>query len=36
VTIGLALVLLRVLREDPTTLLYFLCEPNMEIDEDDD
>jgi len=35
VTIGLALVLLRVPREDPTTLLYFLCEPNLEINEDD-
>ena len=36
VTIGLALVLLRIPRDDPGTLLYFLCEPNMEIDRDDD
>ncbi|KAJ5110880.1 hypothetical protein N7532_001415 [Penicillium argentinense] len=31
VTIGVALVLLRIPPEDPSTLLYFLCEPNMEI-----
>ena len=31
VTNGLALVLLRIPRDDPGTLLYFLCEPNMEI-----
>jgi hypothetical protein len=36
VTIGLALVLLRIPQDDPGTLLYFLCEPNMEIDGDDD
>jgi hypothetical protein len=36
VTIGLTLILLRVPREDPTILLYFLYKPNIEIDEDDD
>jgi hypothetical protein len=36
ITIGLALVLLRIPRDDPGTLLYFLCEPNMEIDGNDD
>ncbi|KAB8069197.1 hypothetical protein BDV29DRAFT_57075 [Aspergillus leporis] len=35
-TNGLALVLLRVPYDDPTTLYYHLCEPNMEIDPDDD
>lgn len=34
VTIGLALVLLRVPLEAPDTLLYFLCEPNMEPQDD--
>lgn len=34
VTIGLALVLLRVPLEAPDTLLYFLCEPNMEVQDD--
>ncbi|KAJ5150384.1 hypothetical protein N7492_010735 [Penicillium capsulatum] len=36
VTIGLALVLLRIPQDEPDTLLYFLCEPNMEIDGNDD
>ncbi|KAJ5252275.1 hypothetical protein N7489_002685 [Penicillium chrysogenum] len=35
-TNGLALVLLRVPYDDPGTLYYHLCEPNMEIDLDDD
>ncbi|GKZ25829.1 hypothetical protein AbraIFM66951_002830 [Aspergillus brasiliensis] len=35
-TNGLALVLLRVPYEDPGTLYYHLCEPNMEIDPNDD
>lgn len=34
VTIGLALVLLRIPPDDPGTLLYFFCEPNIEIDRD--
>lgn len=36
VTIGPALVLLRIPEDDPGTLLYFICEPNMEINENDD
>ncbi|KAL2857611.1 hypothetical protein BJX68DRAFT_253086 [Aspergillus pseudodeflectus] len=36
VTIGLALVRLRIPEDDPGILLYFLCEPNMEIDGNDD
>ena len=36
VTNGLALVLLRVPIEDPGTLYYHLCEPNSEVDPDDD
>ncbi|KAJ5577910.1 uncharacterized protein N7459_006874 [Penicillium hispanicum] len=36
VTIGFALVLLRIPQDEPGTLLYFLCEPNMEIDGNDD
>jgi hypothetical protein len=34
-TNGLARVLLHVLYDDPTTLLYYFCEPNAEIDEAD-
>ncbi|CAI7590317.1 unnamed protein product [Penicillium glandicola] len=34
VTIGLALVLLRVPYDDPGTLMYFLCEPKMEVHND--
>ena len=36
VTNGLALVLLRVLHEDPGTLYYHLCEPNSEVNPEDD
>lgn len=36
VTNGLALALLRIPQDDPGTLLYFLCEPNMEIDGNDE
>jgi len=36
VTNGLALVLFRIPQDEPDTLLYFLCEPNMEIDGNDD
>ena len=36
VTNGLALVLLRVPIEDPGTLYYHLCEPNSEVDPDND
>lgn len=36
VTIGLALVLLRIPYEDPSTLYYHRCEPNIEVDPDDD
>ncbi|KAK2794471.1 hypothetical protein FQN50_009903 [Emmonsiellopsis sp. PD_5] len=35
-TNGLALVLLRVPYDEPSTLYYHLCEPNMEIDLNDD
>lgn len=35
VTNGLALVLLRVSHDEPGTLYYCLCEPNMDIDETD-
>ncbi|PWY91626.1 hypothetical protein BO94DRAFT_623046 [Aspergillus sclerotioniger CBS 115572] len=35
-TNGLALVLLRVPYDDPTTLYYHLCEPNMEVNPEDD
>jgi hypothetical protein len=35
-TIGLALVLLHIPQDDLSTLLYFLCEPNIEIGGDDD
>lgn len=35
-TNGLALVLLRVPYNDPTTLYYHLCEPNMEVNPEDD
>lgn len=34
VTIGLALVLLSVPYDDPGTLMYFLCEPNIEVHND--
>ncbi|KAK9263142.1 hypothetical protein V1519DRAFT_441083 [Lipomyces tetrasporus] len=36
ITNGLALVLLRVRYNDPSTLYYYLCEPNMEVDLADD
>ena len=36
VTNGLALVLLRVPLEDPGTLYYHLCEPNLEVNPEDD
>ena len=36
VTNGLALVLLRVPYEDPGTLYYHLCEPNLEVNPEDD
>ena len=36
VTNGLALVLLQVPYEDPGTLYYHLCEPNLEVDSEDD
>ena len=35
-TNGFALVLLYVPYDEPSTLYYYLCEPNMEIDLDDD
>ena len=35
-TNGLALVLLHVPYDEPGTLYYHLCKPNMEIDLDDD
>ncbi|KAE8386924.1 hypothetical protein BDV23DRAFT_133400 [Aspergillus alliaceus] len=35
-TNGLALVLLRIPYDDPSTLYYHLCEPNMEINPDND
>ena len=34
-TNGLALVLLRVSYEDPGTLYYHLCEPNLEVNPED-
>ena len=36
VTNGLALVLLRVPYDNPSTLLYYLCEPNLDMDMEDD
>jgi hypothetical protein len=36
VTIGLALVLLRVPYDDPSTLDFYLCEPNMDVCADND
>ncbi|KAK9364330.1 hypothetical protein V1509DRAFT_636732, partial [Lipomyces kononenkoae] len=36
ITTGLALVLLRVRSDDPSTLYYCLCEPNREVDLADD
>ncbi|CAG8053664.1 unnamed protein product [Penicillium olsonii] len=35
-TVGVALVLLRVRAEDPTTLYYYLCEPNEDIKPNDE
>ncbi|EED11524.1 conserved hypothetical protein [Talaromyces stipitatus ATCC 10500] len=35
ITNGLALVLLRVPYDDPSTLYYYSCEPNMEVNVDD-
>ncbi|KAE8379847.1 hypothetical protein BDV26DRAFT_280049 [Aspergillus bertholletiae] len=35
ITNGLALVFLHIQYHDPSTLYYYLCEPNMEIDQDD-
>ena len=36
VTNGLALVLLRVPYDNPSTLLYYLCEPNLDVNMEDD
>ena len=36
VTNGFALVLLRVPFEDPGTLYYYLCEPDLEVNPEDD
>ena len=36
VTNGLAIVLLRVPYDDPATLYYYLCEPNSEVNPEDD
>ena len=36
VTNGLALVLLRVPYDNPSTLLYYLCEPNLDVNVEDD